>query len=453
MNYKLSRFTITQKDEKGDIIIFGSASHAIVRFSEDHYNRFMKQLENQDFNEDDPTFCYLKEKSILVEEGVDEERFADYIYSKANDTNDFFEITIMPTEACNFRCVYCYEKHTVGVMSQETQDSLVRFVKKMMRNRGSLVINWFGGEPLLCVDIIESLTMRFKEICKKYKKSYTAHMTTNGYLLTWETFQRLKKLNITTYQITVDGLSETHDKQRFLVNGEGTFDRIMENLKTIRDNEKSGLFSVVLRTNITKQMLPTIGKFYDYIMKEFKSDKRFVLRARAAWNGAEDESFEDQILHESDVNGVMDENTLYNRLQNEENYQVIKNAFDDLVRNFSPCYAGKQNCIIVDPEGKIHKCTANLYEKHCYVGELQSDGSIHYDLATYLPWVTRLTDSESREECYKCPLFPICRGIGCPYKSMNREMRKLTCKAKVRDLSNAILMYAKTEAVCKRMEE
>ena len=92
-------------------------------------------------------------------------------------------LTICPTLACNFRCPYCFEQARSGLMSQEVQDSIVAFaqanMEKFALNR--LTVTWFGGEPLLCPDIIESLSARLMEVCQKLGARYEAGIFTNGW--------------------------------------------------------------------------------------------------------------------------------------------------------------------------------------------------------------------------------------------------------------------------------
>lgn len=67
--------------------------------------------------------------------------------------------------------------------------------------------------------------------------------------MTLENFKKLKKLHITEYQVTIDGLPAIHDRQRFLLNGEKTFEVIMDNLKEIKENIKSSTITFLIRTN------------------------------------------------------------------------------------------------------------------------------------------------------------------------------------------------------------
>lgn len=73
-------------------------------------------------------------------------------------------LILFPTEKCNFRCTYCYEDFEIGKMSPE----IVQAIKTLLSHRASslsrLEISWFGGEPLLARDVIESITLHILSI-------------------------------------------------------------------------------------------------------------------------------------------------------------------------------------------------------------------------------------------------------------------------------------------------
>lgn len=129
---------------------------------------------------------------------------------------------IMPTDDCNFRCPYCYEDHIKRNMTIEYMDKIALFVDKNIDRFRGLKVEWFGGEPLLQLESIYYLTERLIKICNAHKKPFLSGMTTNAYLLTRDVFEKLRKLRFLGYQITLDGLAETHDKQRYLVDGRGS---------------------------------------------------------------------------------------------------------------------------------------------------------------------------------------------------------------------------------------
>ena len=96
-----------------------------------------------------------------------------------------------------------------------------------------------------------------------------AQITTNGYLLDVETFKKLLKCNIYSYEITLDGFESDHNKNRSLKNGNGSYNIILNNLRAIRDEVKSRVFQIVIRVNLTKTTLDKFVEFCDFLKKDF----------------------------------------------------------------------------------------------------------------------------------------------------------------------------------------
>ena len=98
--------------------------------------------------------------------------------------NTTFFLTIAPTLACNFGCDYCFENSQSHRMSESTQDTLLRFSDEHVRDAKQMLITWFGGEPTLCLDIIEKLQENFIELATKHRIALLpSSIITNGYLL------------------------------------------------------------------------------------------------------------------------------------------------------------------------------------------------------------------------------------------------------------------------------
>jgi uncharacterized protein len=81
-----------------------------------------------------------------------------------------------------------------------------------------LTVSWFGGEPLLALDIIEELSEAIVEWTNRHGVTYQAEMSTNGYYLSKETLQRLLKYKVNRFMVTLDGSKDVHDSRRALAN-------------------------------------------------------------------------------------------------------------------------------------------------------------------------------------------------------------------------------------------
>ena len=318
--------------------------------------------------------------------------------------NNYLELTIMPTEKCNFRCIYCYENFVKPEMTEETMNAIVRYVKKNITNHKGLIVSWFGGEPLLSLNVINKLSEEFIEICRKNHKIYAASMTTNGYLLDTETFGRLRKLHVNHFQITIDGSKETHDEQRILAGGGGTFDKIICNIRNICDSRKDNLWTISIRTNVTINTIRNIDSFKKEIINQFNDDTRIYIMLRKMWTNNTD-----------DANALLCSDQEFERFVNDceisetSLYQEYIFSHD---MNFI-CYASNPNAYVIGSDGKIYKCTYALYDNVNHVGQLDKSGEMHLDQEKLSFWIAPRATNQA--ECITCANYATCVSNGCPY--------------------------------------
>lgn len=136
------------------------------------------------------------------------------------------ELILLPTEKCNFRCTYCYEDFAIGRMGEEVITAIKSLIARRVQKLSALSISWFGGEPLLAKDIALDIGKYAHDMCFQNGVSFSGGFTTNGYHLDAGLLGELDKINHRTYQITLDGDEEFHDRTRVLANGRGTFKKI-----------------------------------------------------------------------------------------------------------------------------------------------------------------------------------------------------------------------------------
>lgn len=214
---KLSKYNYYTRNDNQELLLFNTlnGTKSFLKVSRENASAAEAFLSGKGEKSGLSSSLYdeLVKWGYVIPEELDEDVLLRAIYVDSI-SDPRLQITILPTEQCNFRCKYCYESFPDKVMSEETQSALLLFLKKNLGKYSALHISWFGGEPLLALDIIERLSEKIKEICAFYRKPYTASMTTNGFLLDADTFKRLLKCNVIYYQITVDGTKDIHDVQR-----------------------------------------------------------------------------------------------------------------------------------------------------------------------------------------------------------------------------------------------
>lgn len=302
------------------------------------------------------------------------------------------ELILMPTEACNFRCTYCYEDFTIGRMSADTITGVKALIARRAPELNSLYLSWFGGEPLVARDIVLDISAYTSTLSQSYPNlTYRAGATTNGYLLNRATVSQLAAVGVLDYQISLDGPRDIHDRSRRQANGRGSYDRIWENLLAIRDSRES--VSVTLRVHFDADTVSQMGSLIDDLRCEFLSDARFSVffKPIERLGGPNDAAIKKMSLVEEQVAIEMLKRKLY---------------YDDLVepKEEQPyvCYASRPNSLVIRANGSIGKCTVALDDTRNHVGSLRSDGTLEINAKRLTPWLRGLTTLDP--EVLGCPL-------------------------------------------------
>jgi len=150
--------------------------------------------------------------------------------------NNVYGLILNPTMDCNFKCWYCYETKIAGMMSDEIQNRIIKHVKTLFDKNiiSGLSLSWFGGEPLMCFNqLVYPISNKMIEICKEHNLPFNNAITTNGYLIEKSMIEKLKEIKLNSYQITLDGTKDRHDKSRILKNGNPTYDKIIQNINLL----------------------------------------------------------------------------------------------------------------------------------------------------------------------------------------------------------------------------
>ncbi len=347
----------------------------------------------------------MVDSGILVDSHTEE--LEDLELIRNDYINNFrLQICILPTEKCNFRCVYCYENFKYGEMTLETKMALLLWIKKNIKYYSGLEISWFGGEPLLAKDTIYFLSEKIIDICKTAKKPFAASITTNGSLMDVDTFRKLLKCHITSFQVTLDGTEESHDKLKVKADGSGTYKIIMQNLINIKQEVHSAIFRFVIRTNVTKDVVLHMPNHIEKLNTIFGNDKRFMFYFRPVgrWGDSKVVGIEDELLGSFD--------SIYTPLLKSNivlNCSIYQNMLEDQI-----CFAAQRNQYVIRPDGRIAKCTMLLEHDENAIGYLLADGTMKIDSAKLQKWV--IPSKQLSDKCKKCNMVLSCMERSCPAK-------------------------------------
>jgi len=77
----------------------------------------------------------LKKGRFLIDDFVDELDILRFRMLQSRYNTDYLGLTIVPTNDCNFRCEYCYQKDVFkdNHMTQEVQDKLAELLKSRIK--------------------------------------------------------------------------------------------------------------------------------------------------------------------------------------------------------------------------------------------------------------------------------------------------------------------------------
>lgn len=167
---------------------------------------------------------------------------SDYIHDYLQ--NGINGLILQVTQNCNLKCRYCSfacdesilnRKHSEKVMNWETAKKALDFLKEHAKDSKSISIGFYGGEPLIEINLIEQCIEYAKSLF--FDKIITFNITTNGTIMNHEILKVLKDNNVVLL-ISLDGPREIHNiNRRYFVNGKGSFDKVYENLLFIKNTE------------------------------------------------------------------------------------------------------------------------------------------------------------------------------------------------------------------------
>lgn len=411
--------TEVKKFDNGDILLFNSFSSALGvmnKSTQDIYYNI--ENINQDLNQYSREIKVMKDNGFLVNDELDEFKVLDLKERLIKyDESRFLSLTIAPTLSCNMECPYCYEKKNSVRMDYETQKNIVQFIKTRIEsfNLKGLSIHWYGGEPLLEKDTIVNISKEVISICSERSVNYESFIVTNGVLLDSDTALTLRnECNITTAQITLDGVGENNNLTRKLKNGLDSFSIITENIEKCKD-----IVKISIRMNVSKDNISETSKMAEYVSERDWAGKVFLYFAP---------------VHSTTEENACIANTCFT---NEEfapiNNELQKILIDKKLANEYPyprnmglgCGGMRINTYVIGPSGELYKCWHHIGIEDKRVGNVKDGASLN---SVHIDWLT----VDYPDKCKKCSILPICRG-GCPDLRMNNntppcDYRKISYK-------------------------
>jgi uncharacterized protein len=266
--------------ERDEVFLMNTLSDAQLVVSPDVAALLDRVAATDDFElfkaEEREAIGQLRDNGFIVADRVTERRDLDRYFARVTSDTEELNITVLTTLQCNFACDYCYqgdrgdynkfaEKMTIETASR-VGDWIERELDRVCPERFSIM--FFGGEPLLNLPVMYYLAERLWHATEHRGLPMSISIITNGLLLTPEIVDRLEPYGLRGIKITLDGDRDTHNRMRPLRGGQGTFDRIIENVRSV-----AGRVRIAIGGNFDESSADSYPALLDFLSAQDFADK------------------------------------------------------------------------------------------------------------------------------------------------------------------------------------
>lgn len=151
----------------------------------------------------------------------------------------FSTLVLHVSNTCNLRCKYCFANHgnyqsKAGIMKPQTGiDAVDTYYGKY-----EIIdeIKFFGGEPLCAPETVYAVAAHVTEKFERgeIKGLPKFRIMTNGTIMNEAIMEMIRKYQMKVI-FSIDGPGELHDEMRVDIRNEGTYAKIAENFKKLRE--------------------------------------------------------------------------------------------------------------------------------------------------------------------------------------------------------------------------
>lgn len=309
---------------------------------------------------------------------------------------------------CNFACPYCYQ-HPVKTnqrLTETTLEALVAFLRtRLTPDKTRLVLDLYGGEPLLYLPAIRLLSAKLRPLCRERGVLFVLHLVTNGSLLTPGVVDELLPLGLTSARVTLDGPPETHDRTRPFIEGRGSFGVILANLKAVSPRLKLSVGS-----NYTEETWRLYPRLLDRLEAEGLGPERLALVHFSAVGGTHAGA---RLLHPAGCSSPKEQWTAEAAFTLRE--EVLRRGYRIAKLHPAPCMIDLDGAFTVDWDGSLYKCPGLVGRKNFSVGNVRQGFSDYRESYGVQAW-------RENPSCRDCVYLPLCFG-GCRFTRFQREGR------------------------------
>lgn len=414
---KQSKYNFFYELDNGQFLIYNALKNGLAVVDKEMVNKIKSVNSETDVNNlfgrellDD-----LQKGGFIIDDDFDEYGLLKIRRHMQQYFSQTLAFTIAPTINCNLACKYCFENPDKAIMDESVEDAIIKFAEgEIKAGKKAISVTWYGGEPLLCMKVIERLSGKFIKLCKENNVLYNASVITNGTLYKKDVAEKLKELQVQHVQITLDGHKEMHDNRRpYRGVKKSSFEVIIKNLE-----DTVGILPVALRINVDRENAERVVEF----VKELRSNDWFDDKFIKPYFGYVRKYTSSCRCHEDEC---LLPGEFWQRSFELQQFLVKEGMTEPEYPNISSgCGATSIHSYVVGPKGELYKCWNHVGEKEQIVGYIDKPIELNSLYVKYLN-----ESFEQDEECKECKYLPICMG-GCVdvlIKTKNGEMAYKDC--------------------------
>ena len=346
-----------------------------------------------------------------------------------NEKNTALTVTIVLNLDCNFSCTYCYEGSRKGdrYLSPDTARQVVAFIKKRFTaEKNMLVVDFFGGEPLLSQQVMEDISRQLRTFAHGRGATFFSTLITNGSLLKRSVAERFAALGLHSAKITLDGPARIHNRLRPFRSGAPSFDVIVNNIRNCCD-----LVKISIGGNYTQDTWRAYPALLDHLAQRgITPDKLYMVKF-------------DPVMDTGENNATMPEHAAGCRSINDPwileaeaflREEILKRGYKTPKIGPLLCAIEHRDQFVVNYNGDLYKCQGFLGHAGYVIGHVATNVDDYSD--------TYKLDIWKNDTCLHCPYLPMCYG-GCRYMTFlrNGAITGVDCKKPYLDAQLETLVW------------
>lgn len=393
MHYKFSKYNKWGYIGKGRVFLYNTFSSSVAILTEEEFSAI--HSESIVMNDTDMLFRTCSTESFIVPANENELAKLMAIRNANNFCTSHAGFQILPTTGCNACCFYCYEQDFVSeTMSEATIEATIAFILRYCENVADVNITWFGGEPLLCEDIIAKISKELLVAFESKGIGYGADIITNGSRIDKDCANRLKnKYKVNSVQITLDGQGDEYLRRKAYIEKDISYERVLDSIALLADSD----IDVLVRLNIDRENIDSCLHVLDDLSQLQTTIHRIWPYAAPLYS---DRGYEHCFSRQELNNAFM---RVFTHLI-DRGFITSVNGLPTSFMNAACCAKGLNN-FVISPSGEISKCEHLLNTPAEVIGTV-------YSGITFTDALSSWTDSKIPERCGDCSLLPLCQA-GC----------------------------------------